>query len=87
MSLALLFPLLLFLFQSIFFDFLHIIFIISFYIASIIYKGVFMVAKVILFSFKYGEINNFLNSFYSRDLGLENFLSWQKEFSNPRSSA
>lgn len=42
-----------------------------------------MVAKVILFSFKYGEINNFLNSFYSRDLGLENFLSWQKEFSNP----
>lgn len=42
-----------------------------------------MVAKVILFSFKYGEINNFLNSFYSSDLGLENFLSWQKEFSNP----
>lgn len=42
-----------------------------------------MVAKVILFSFKYGEINNFLNSFYSRNLGLENFLSWQKEFSNP----
>ena len=42
-----------------------------------------MSAKVILFSSKTGEINNFLNSFYSRNLGLENFLSWQKEFSNP----
>ena len=42
-----------------------------------------MVAKVILFSYKYGEINDFLNSFYTTNLGLEESLSWQKNFSNP----
>ena len=42
-----------------------------------------MVAKVILFSYKYGEINNFLNKFYTKNLGLEESLSWQKPFSNP----
>ena len=42
-----------------------------------------MPAKIILFSYKYGEINNFLNKFYSKDLNLENSLSWQQDFSNP----
>ena len=42
-----------------------------------------MFAKVILFSYKYGEINDFLNSFYTTNLGLEESLSWQKTFSNP----
>ena len=42
-----------------------------------------MVAKVILFSYKYGELNNFLSKFYNKNIGLEDSLSWQKEFSNP----
>ena len=42
-----------------------------------------MKAKVILFSYKDGEINNFLNKFYSHEITHDNFSSWQKEFSNP----
>ena len=42
-----------------------------------------MVAKVILFSYKYGEINNFLSKFYTTNVGVEESLSWQKNFSNP----
>ena len=42
-----------------------------------------MIVKVILFSYKYGEINNFLSKFYTTNVGLEDSLSWQKDFSNP----
>ncbi len=42
-----------------------------------------MIAKVILFSKKKCEINNFLSKFYNTNIGLENSLSWQKDFSNP----
>ncbi len=42
-----------------------------------------MIAKVILFSNKYGEINNFLSKFYTANVGIEESLSWQKNFSNP----
>lgn len=42
-----------------------------------------MKAKVILFSYKYGEINNFLNKFYSNNYNTDNSASWQKEFANP----
>ena len=42
-----------------------------------------MNAKVILFSYKYGEINNFLNKFYTTNVDLEDAMSWQKIFTNP----
>lgn len=42
-----------------------------------------MVAKVILFSNKHGEISNFLNKFYNSHIQTENSLSWKKEFQNP----
>ena len=42
-----------------------------------------MKAKVILFSGKCGEINNFLNKFYSNKSEHGNSTSWQKEFPNP----
>lgn len=42
-----------------------------------------MVAKIILFSYKYGEINDFLSKFYTTNIGLEDTLSWQKDFDNP----
>ena len=42
-----------------------------------------MKAKVILFSGKYGEINNFLNKFYSNKSDHGGSTSWQKEFPNP----
>ena len=42
-----------------------------------------MVAKVILFSYKYGEINNFLSKYYISNVEIEESLSWQKDFSNP----
>lgn len=43
-----------------------------------------MVAKVILFSRKHGELNNFLSKFYdNHNLGIEDSISWQKNFSNP----
>lgn len=42
-----------------------------------------MVAKIILFSYKHGELNSFLSKFYTTDLGIDNYLSWQKNFNNP----
>lgn len=42
-----------------------------------------MVAKVILFSYKPDEINNFLNKFYSSNIIVKNDSSWKKNFSNP----
>ena len=42
-----------------------------------------MKAKVILFSGKSNEINNFLNKFYSNKSVHSNSTSWQKEFPNP----
>ena len=42
-----------------------------------------MVAKVILLSNKDGEINNFLNKFYSSNIASDSHLSWRKDFPNP----
>ena len=42
-----------------------------------------MKAKVILFSDKCNEINNFLNKFYSNKSEHGDSNSWQKEFPNP----
>ena len=42
-----------------------------------------MKAKVILFSGKSEEINNFLNKFYSNNSNREISVSWEKEFGNP----
>ena len=43
-----------------------------------------MVAKVILFSSKSGEINNFLNKFYAPSQTInDKSLSWEKHFPNP----
>lgn len=42
-----------------------------------------MKAKIILFSDKHGEINNFLNKFYSSKSDHANSSSWKKEFPNP----
>ena len=42
-----------------------------------------MVAKVILFSYKYGEISNFLNKFYNSNVKTDNPLFWEKTFPNP----
>ncbi len=42
-----------------------------------------MIAKMILFSHNKDDINNFLSKFYNTNLGLENTLSWHKDFSNP----
>lgn len=42
-----------------------------------------MIAKIIIISNKFGEINKFLTEFYSKEQNLENILSWQKQFSNP----
>ena len=42
-----------------------------------------MVAKVILFSYKYGEISNFLNKFYNSNVKNDNPLFWEKTFPNP----
>lgn len=42
-----------------------------------------MIAKVIIFSHKYGEIHNFLNKFYNSNIESENSLSWKKDFPNP----
>ena len=42
-----------------------------------------MVAKVLLFSDKYGEIDTFLNKYYAKNIGIKHSLSWQKDFSNP----
>ena len=42
-----------------------------------------MKAKVILFSNKSNEINDFLNKFYSNKSDHSNSTSWKKEFPNP----
>ena len=42
-----------------------------------------MVAKVILFSNKDGEINNFLKKFYNSNIPNKNLSSWKKDFPNP----
>jgi hypothetical protein len=42
-----------------------------------------MISKVFLFSQNYNIINEFLTKFYAKNIGLENCLSWQKEFNNP----
>lgn len=42
-----------------------------------------MIAKVMLFSNKNGEINNFLSKFYNSDIVVQNPLSWKKDFQNP----
>ena len=42
-----------------------------------------MKAKVILFSDKSSEINEFLNKFYSNNSNREISVSWEKEFGNP----
>lgn len=42
-----------------------------------------MKAKVILFSYKPDEIDNFLNKFYSNNSSSNTSTSWQKEFPNP----
>lgn len=43
-----------------------------------------MIAKVILFSSKTGEINNFLNKFYTSPQNISvNSLAWEKNFPNP----
>lgn len=42
-----------------------------------------MEAKVFLFSDKCGEINNFLNKFYSNKSEYNNSSLWKKEFPNP----
>ena len=42
-----------------------------------------MKAKVILFSDKSNEINDFLNKFYSNNSNREISVSWEKEFGNP----
>ena len=42
-----------------------------------------MKAKVILYSDKSSEINNFLNKFYSNKSDLGKSTSWKKEFPNP----
>ena len=42
-----------------------------------------MKAKVILYSDKSNEINNFLNKFYSNNSDHGESTSWKKEFPNP----
>ena len=40
-------------------------------------------AKVILFSYKDDDINNFLSKFYTSNVQIENTHSYQKNFKNP----
>ena len=42
-----------------------------------------MKAKIIFFSYKDGDIDDFLNRFYNTKSSIKNSLSWKKEFSNP----
>ena len=39
--------------------------------------------SVNLYSTKKGEIQHFLNSFYNREINLENDYKWNKNFQNP----
>ena len=40
-------------------------------------------AKVILFSYKDDDINNFISKFYTSKVQIENTHSYQKNFKNP----
>ena len=42
-----------------------------------------MLATVKFKSSQKGEINNFLSKFYNTNLGIENNLTWNKEYTNP----
>ena len=42
-----------------------------------------MVSRVFLFSKNTNVLNDFLDTFYSKKIELENSSSWQKEFDNP----
>ena len=42
-----------------------------------------MKTTVKIYSEKNGEIEKFLNSYYSENISLENPLFWKKEFDNP----
>lgn len=42
-----------------------------------------MVSKIFLISQNKGEINNFINKYYSTNNELYNSLSWEKKFENP----
>ena len=42
-----------------------------------------MDSKIFLISQKHGEINNFLNKYYSNNNNFQNALSWEKKFGNP----
>lgn len=42
-----------------------------------------MIAKIILYSNKKGELNKFLSRFYNTNLDIENDLKWEKESNNP----
>lgn len=42
-----------------------------------------MKATVNLYSTENGEIQRFLNSFYNKEIELENDLKWFKDFENP----
>lgn len=42
-----------------------------------------MLVSVNLYSEKKGELNRFLSSFYNTNCDLEDFLSWEKKYSNP----
>lgn len=42
-----------------------------------------MVSIVSIYSNEKNVINNFLSKFYNTNLGIEESLSWKKEFKNP----
>lgn len=42
-----------------------------------------MKAKIILFSYKNGDIDNFLSKFYNTKFNTKDSFSWSKEFCNP----
>lgn len=42
-----------------------------------------MVASIVLFSNKSGELNKFLNLFYNTNFNLKNNLKWEKKYQNP----
>lgn len=43
----------------------------------------FLKANVSLYSTEKGEIKNFLNSFYNKEIKIENDLKWNAEFEDP----
>ena len=42
-----------------------------------------MLATINLYSENSKELNDFLSKFYNTDLGIENQLSWEKQYANP----